>query len=161
MRHLGFIVDLVRKSLSVTEKHIGRVMQHFDHFLGVINRRGRIRVKNVQKLLGLQIWIGTVFPFARQYLTSICDLFRRADGRKFFYPRRHKTPRIIYDLKFWRRFVSTSPSANFDYLLCQMPINNVSLGSDASISFGMAGVLMFGNVNSKYKGFDGLFWQLT
>ena len=163
MRHLGFIVDLVRKTLSVTEKHIGRIMQHFDHFLGVINRRSRIRVKNVQKLLGLQIWIGTVFPFARQYLTSICDLLRIADGRKFFHPRRHKllTPRIIYDLKFWRRFVSTSPSAKFDYLLGQMRVNDITLGSDASTSFGMAGVLIFGKVNPKYKEFDGLFWQLS
>ena len=158
-RHLGFVVELLQKTLSVTGKHVDRILQHFDHLLAVIRKRGRIRVKLVQRMLGLQIWIGTVFRLARQYLTSACDMLRITNERKYFYTRKHKalTARFIYDLKFWRRFITSSPSASFDFILSSMPVNDCTLGSDASTSVGMAGVLMFGKENSVHQGFDGLF----
>ena len=159
MRHLGFMVDLMKKSLHISGKQIAKVLQYFDHFLAVIRKKGRIRVKQVRRMLGLQVWIGTVFRVARQYLTSACDLLRATQEGEFYYPRRHKqlTARLVYDLKFWRRFVRKAPAANFDYLLSRLPVNASTLGSDAATSFGMAGILRFRKEHPRFRGFDVLF----
>ena len=76
---------------------------------------------------------------------------------------KHKSlaARVVYDLMFWRRFIINSPMASFDYILSRMPVNDIYLVSDAFPSFGMAGVLIFGKENPKFKGFNGLFWQIT
>ena len=47
----------------------------------------------------------------------------------------------------------------FDYLLCRLPSNTNRLSSDASTSFGMAGVLRFAGPRDDYPGYEGLFWQ--
>ena len=101
-RHLGFSMDLTEKMLSVTRKHHCKIIAHVNRFLAIVRDQGRIRVKQVQKMLGLQIWISTVFTVARQFLTSICDLLRITIDSRFFYPRKHKSlvARIISDLKF-------------------------------------------------------------
>ena len=54
-RHLGFAMDLEGKMLSVTKKHHRKIIAHFNRFLAIVRGRGRIRVKEVQKMLGLQI----------------------------------------------------------------------------------------------------------
>ena len=148
--------------MALTEKHIARILQYFDQFLAIVRSESWIRVKKIQKMLGLQIWIGTVFRVTRQYLTSTCDILRLTHGKRFFYPRKHKSlaARVVYDLMFWRRFIIDSPKASFDYMLSRMPVNDIYLASDASTSFGMAGVLVFGKENTEHKGFHGLFWQI-
>ena len=101
-RHLGFVVDLLNKRLSITEKHKRRVIAFFDNFLGAVRKRTRILVRTIQRLLGLQIWISTVFRVARQFLTSTCDIIRIAGNSSYFHPRRHKklTKRVIFDISF-------------------------------------------------------------
>ena len=47
----------------------------------------------------------------------------------------------------------------FDYLLARLPINVSKLSSDASASYGMAGVLQFAGPRDDYPGYEGLFWQ--
>ena len=49
----------------------------------------------------------------------------------------------------------------FDYLLSRLPINSYTLSSDASGSFGMAGVQLFDRANADYPGYKGLFWQCS
>ena len=162
-RHLGFMVDLVKKAVFVTGKHKARVLTYFDHFLKTVRVKKRIRLKCIQKMLGLQIYIGTVFRIMRQFLTSTCDIIRVTGNAAFFYPRRFQaiTARAIVDLKFWRRFITSSPPAGFDYILNRLPINHNTLSCDASTGFGMAGVLIFNRPNPDYGGFQGLFWQST
>ena len=118
-RHLGFSMDLEAKMLSVTKRHHRKIIAHFNRFLTIVRGRGRIRVREVQRMLGLQIWISTVFTVARQFLTSICDLLRISINSHFFYPRRHRSlsNRIIFDLKFWRRFVASDPVMSFNAIL--------------------------------------------
>ena len=53
-----------------------------------------------------------------------------------------------------------NPEASFDYCLNNLPENNSTLSSDASTSWGMAGVILF-QPNTNQMGFDGLFWQLS
>ena len=43
----------------------------------------------------------------------------------------------------------------------RLPINDVILSSDASTTYGMAGVLIFGHENKDYPGLNGLFWQVS
>ena len=50
---------------------------------------------------------------------------------------------------------------NFEYVLARLPSNNVRLTSDASSSYGMAGVMLFEQVNNNYIGIDGQFWQTS
>ena len=99
----------------------------------------------------------------RQFLTSTCDIIRVTGNAAFFYPRRFQalTARAIVDLKFWRRFITSSPPAEFDYILNRLPINHSTLSCDASTGFGMAGVLVFNKPNPDYGGLQGLFWQST
>ena len=106
-RHLGFFVDLDKKMIAVTGKHRVKIIKFFDKFLLIMREKGRLLVRALQRMLGLQIWISTVFKVARQFLTSICDLLRTTGTRPYIYPRQHKTliARVIFDLKFWRRFV--------------------------------------------------------
>ena len=54
-RHLGFEIDLVQKMVAVTTKHQRRVIAFFDRFLQIVRRKGRIAVKELQRMLGLQI----------------------------------------------------------------------------------------------------------
>ena len=54
-----------------------------------------------------------------------------------------------------------TPQTQFEYILARLPKNNVKLFSDASSSYGMAGVLLFGQENKDYIGADGLFWQIS
>ena len=54
-RHLGFVIDLLNKRLSITEKHKRRVVAFFDNFLSVVRKRTGIPVRSIQRLLGLQI----------------------------------------------------------------------------------------------------------
>ena len=162
-RHLGFFLDLTDKMLSVTEKHKRKIIAQFNRFLSVVRRRDRIRVNKVQRMLGLQIWISTVFTLARQFLTSVCDVIRIAADEQFFYPRKHKalTSRVIFDLKFWRRFIASNPRATFRTILDRLPSNTHTLACDACTSWGMAGIITFGGPDSDYPRIDGLFWQMT
>ena len=145
--------------LSVTERHKRKIMAHFNRFLAIVRKQGRIRVKEVQKMLGLQIWISTVFTVARQFLTSACDILRITGDSRFFYPRRHKplVARMIFDMKFWRRFMASNPRMSFGAILGLLPDNTHILACDACTSWGMAGVLIFGNRAREYPGLDGLF----
>ena len=47
--------------------------------------------------------------------------------------------------------------AGFDYVLDQLPFNKHRLSTDASTSFGMAGVLRFGKRLVSHTGVDGFF----
>ena len=158
-RHLGFQVDLTMKVVSITTKHSRRVVAYFNRFLMLIRKSGRLLIRNLQRMLGLQIWISTVFKVARQFLTSTCDLLRVVGTNRYFYPKKHKklVSRIVFDLKFWRRFVDCKPRAAFDSILGRLPINRHKLASDASTGWGMAGIIIFGEGESKYTQFIGLF----
>ena len=158
-RHLGFTVDLTEKVVAITTKHSRKIVASFNRMLMLIRKSGRILIKDLQKMLGLQIWISTVFKIARQFLTSICDLLRIEGANKYFYPKRHRklVSRFVFDLKFWRRFVTCKPRAAFDTILGLLPVNDDTLASDASTSWGMAGVIVFGKGNPKYTTCGGLF----
>ena len=67
--------------------------------------------------------------------------------------------RTVKDLKFWRRFVSGSATASFDYLLCRLPPSKDRLSSDASTSYGMSRVILFYKPHRDYPDYDGQFWQ--
>ena len=54
-RHLGFHINLKEKVISVTQKHQQKIMVFFNRFLKTIRKKGRIAVKEIQRLLGLQI----------------------------------------------------------------------------------------------------------
>ena len=147
--------------VKVTQKHRRKITVFFDNFLVAARKKQRISVRSIQRMLGLQIWISTVFRVARQFITSICDILRVSGDQEYFYPRRHivLVARAVRDLSFWRRFVSSTAKAGFDFLLCRLPVNKFRLSSDACTSFGMAGVLRFYQANASYQGFDGIFWQ--
>ena len=161
-RHLGFIVKLNQKMVAFTEKHKAKILQYFDQFLAAIRRENWIPVKKIQKMLGLQIQIGTVFRVTRQYLMSTCDILRLTNGKRYFLPTKHKSlaARVVYDLMFRRRLIINSPMASFEYILSRTAVHDIFLASGASTSFSMAGVLIFGKENPKFKGFNGLFWQI-
>ena len=116
-------------------------------------------------MLGLQIWISTVFRVARQFLTSTCVALgevnedHRVKRRRYFYPRKNRklVGRILFDLKFWRRFVLSAQKTSFDFLLARLPRNDSRLYSDASSLFGMGGILIFGASDSRVYHVDGLF----
>ena len=133
-RHLGFVVDLQHKRLSITETHKRRVLAFFSTFLVAIRKNGGIPLKSIQRLLGLQIWISTVFRVARQFMTSTCDIIRVTGRHSHFYPRNHKvlTKRVVFDISFWRRFVVGDPESSFSYFLGHLPVNKIILSSDAS-----------------------------
>ena len=161
-RHLGFFIDLKLKLIHITSKHKSKILTFFSRFHAVVRCNSRILFKDMQKLLGLQIWISTIFRVARQFLTSICDVLRIAKGNRWFYPRKHKAlaTRVVQDLKFWQRLVSEPAKAEFNYILDRLPENSGMLSSDASTSFGMAGELHFAQPHQEYLGFAGLFWQV-
>ena len=108
-------IDLKRKVVMITQKHRDKVLSFFDSFLASARAKGRISVKRIQRMLGLQIWSSTVFRVARQFLTSVCDILKISARFSFFYPRRHPAlvARSIQDLGFWRRFVCSSTEAEF------------------------------------------------
>ena len=54
-RHLGFQVDLSEKVITVTTKHRRKVVAFFDRFLMIVRKKGRLLVKDIQRMLGLQI----------------------------------------------------------------------------------------------------------
>ena len=162
-RHLGFFIDLNEKVASITSRHKNKITGFFDEFLMIIRKKGRLFVKTLQGMLGLQIWISTVFRVARQFLTSLCELLRVVGTNKYIYPSQHKTliSRIIIDLKFWRRFVKSNPSSPFNALLGRLPTNSYQLSSDAATSWGMAGVLLFPPDHGHFHSNKGLFQQIS
>ena len=162
-RHLGFSIDLKQKLITATKKHKRKIMGYFKGFLWAARLGKGIRIKYIQKLLGLQIWISTVFPVTREFLTSTCDILRISGTYSHFHPRKHQglVARTIADLKFWRNFISRSPTATFDFILNRLPVNRHFMASDASTSVGMAGVLFFGEPCSNFPEAHGLFWQLS
>ena len=54
-RHLGFHIDLKSNIVTVTQKHQRKILVFFDRFLGVIRKRGRIPIREIHRMLGLQI----------------------------------------------------------------------------------------------------------
>ena len=114
-------------------------------------------------MLGLQIWVSTVFAVMRQFLTSTCDMLRMTQHRSYFFPRRHKdlVARVIFDLKHWRRFILKAPAAKFNYVLSRLPENHHLLSSDASSAYGMAGIIQFSPEARQQMGYDGFFWQIS
>ena len=71
--------------------------------------------------------------------------------------------RIVFDLKFWRPFVSCEPKATLQNVLGRLPENSAILASDVSTSWGMAGTVIFSETERKtaFRGFEGLFWQIA
>ena len=99
---MGFRINLREKVLIITQKHQQKITEFFDRFLRAARRKGSIPIRDIQKMLGLQISISTVFRVARQFLTSICDILRGAGQKRFFHPRKQPqlVRRFIFDLKF-------------------------------------------------------------
>ena len=56
--------------------------------------------------------------------------------------------------------MSGAAAAGFDYFLNRLPVNEDRMASDASTSFGMAGVLRFNKRKDTPPYIDGLFWQV-
>ena len=114
-----------------------------------------------QRILGLQIWISTVFRVTRQFLTSTCDILRVTRMKRYFYPRKHYdlVLRMIFDLKKCRRFIIQMPGASFSYVLGRLPWNDHYLSSDAAATYGMADVLHFSAEATRNKA--GNFWQIS
>ena len=54
-RHLGFKVDLQGKVVLISKKHREKILEFFNSFVISAKKGRRIRVKNIQKMLGLQI----------------------------------------------------------------------------------------------------------
>ena len=167
-RLLGFQIDLRNKLVSITKKQKDKILGYFDQFLMCVRKMGRISTKTLQRMLGLQIWVSTVFRIARQFLTSICDALKQTHRdplkvQKFFFPRKNPglTTRIVFDLKFWRRFVLSSPQSSFKSILGLLPKNRDRLFCDASSTFGMGGVLLFDARLASRQVIKGLFWQIT
>ena len=166
-RHLGFRVDLRCNFVLISRKHKGRILTFFDNFVISAKKGGRIRVRDMQKMLGLQIWISTAFRIARKFITSLCDTLRavqkpgKAEPEVWFYPRKRKglVSRVLFDLKFLRRFVLNRPVTSFYYLLGRLPRNDSRMYNDASSLHGMAGVLIFGESGRRVT--EGIFWQMT
>ena len=129
-----------------------------------VKANGRIRTRELQKILDLQIWISTVFRVLRQFLTTTCDALRVSQARTFFYPRSRKhrefVIRLVFDLKYRHRINTKMAGASINFFWGRLLINEHWLSSGASGSFGMAGILHFGCEHCGYKGFAGLFWQL-
>ena len=100
-RHLGFQIDLRNKIVSVTTKHRQRCISFFDLFMACVRTKSRIQTQKLQKILGLQIWISTVFRVMRQFLRTTCDILRISRTKRYFYPPKHHTLmlRMIFDLK--------------------------------------------------------------
>ena len=158
------MIDLKLKVVRITAKHKKRITHFFNKFLCTVRTGNRVSIKCLQRLLGLQIWVSTVFRVARQFLTSICDLLKATRHRHtYFYPRRYPAliKRMVRDLQFWRRLVACSASMSFDYVLNRLPSNDCVLSSDASTSFGMAGVLQFHNPRVNWGNIGGIFWQIS
>ena len=61
------------------------------------------------------------------------------------------------ELAFLRRFVLGTAEAGFNDMLEGLSFSKHPLSSDASASFGMAGVLRFGPRPDNHSGVDGLF----
>ena len=158
------MIDLKLKVVRITAKHKKRITRFFNKFLCTVRTGSRFPIKDLQKLLGLQIWVSTVFRVARNFLTSICDLLKATRGRHtYFYPKKYPAliKRMVRDLQFWRRLVACSASMSFGYLLNSLPPNDCVLSSDACTSFGIAGVLQFHNPRENWGNIGGLFWQIS
>ena len=149
--------------VRITDKHKSKILGFFCQFLAIIRKNGRLPLKDIQKMLGLQIWIRTVFRVSRQFLTSLCDILRATANCRYFYARKHPqlVSRVIHDLKFWRRFVSSPTGADFNYLLNRLPADTDRLSCDACTSVGMAGVLHFQGPRKQFEGLSGLIWQIS
>ena len=151
--------------VMITLKHHRKVVSFFDCFILTLRKNGRIAIRKIQRMLGLMIWVSTVFRVTRQFITSACDIIRVAynSGTKFFFPRKEQAlvARFLFDLKFWKRFVSNYPKSSFVFLLGLLPANRNQLFSDACTSYGMAGVLMVKGDDRRELGVEGLFWQLS
>ena len=57
--------------------------------------------------------------------------------------------------------MSGTAAADFDYFLNRLPFNHFRMASDASTSFGMAGVIRFDRRKDSPPLIDGLFWQIA
>ena len=82
-RYLVFKIDLRLRMVAITMKHRRRIVSFFDELMVTTRKNGRIPILRIQKALGLQIWVSTVFRVARQFLTSTCDILRKCSQRKF------------------------------------------------------------------------------
>ena len=54
-RHLGFTINLKEKVISITQKHQRRIVSFFSQFIGAVRKDARIAIREIQKMLGLQI----------------------------------------------------------------------------------------------------------
>ena len=54
-RHLGFNINLAQKMLMVTQKHRRKIISFFDGFLVAVRKKQRIKVRTIQRMLGLQV----------------------------------------------------------------------------------------------------------
>ena len=57
--------------------------------------------------------------------------------------------------------MSGTATANFNYFLNRLPLNHSRMASDASTSFGMAGIIRFDRRKDTPPFVDGLFWQIA
>ena len=54
-RHLGFFIDLKKKIVTVTNKHQRKVIAFLHWVLVTVRKNGRLAIREIQKMLGLQI----------------------------------------------------------------------------------------------------------
>ena len=90
-------------------------------------------------------------------------MLRVSQHSSYFFPRRHKNlvARVVFDLRHWRRFILKAPAAKFNYVLSRLPESHHLLSSDASSSYGMAGIIQVSPEARQQTGYDGFFWQIT
>ena len=77
----------------INRKHKRKETRYFNNFLVAARKNERLSNRGVQRMLGLQIWISTVFRVARQFLTSICEILKITVSNQYFYTLKH--PQLV------------------------------------------------------------------
>jgi len=132
--YLGFLWDLVERSVSLPEAKRLKYLAKLDSILSSLSKSPFLSFKDVLSIHSTLSHVAFVIPHGRAFLSNL-SRFTSLFPREARFARRKPPPSVISDLKWWREVLSNAPPARI--LTPRGPPQDIDLWVDASTDWGI------------------------
>jgi len=142
--YLGFLWDLIQCSVALPDDKCQKYLRKLSSILDLLNQGKGISYKDAMSLNGMLSHVAFIIPHGWAYLANLCTFIASFTSNSKF-SRRHPSPSVKNDLKWWFNTLSSPPNART--LLPHGTTQDLNLWVDASTEWGI-GIILKGKWNT-------------
>jgi len=132
--YLGFLWDLVNRSVSLPEKKHLKYLSKLDGIISTVSKSPFMSFKDALSIHGTLSHVAFVIPHGCAFLSNL-SRFTSTFPREMCFARRKPLPSVLNNLKWWHDVLSKTPPPHI--LTPRGPPQDIDLWVDASTDWGI------------------------